>query len=165
MYQHLDASVLGFLQVDGDGNINVSKRGEGAINYVGPGGFIDITTCAHNLFFVGAWMANARFALENGRVSVAKPGPVKFMPNVDEITFSGREALRRGQRVHYITHVGAFRLTDRGMELFRVMPGIDIQKDILDATRMPIVLPPDGNVAVVDSSVITGKGFRLALQT
>lgn len=164
MYQDLDASVLGFLQVDSDGNINVSKRGEGAINYVGPGGFVDITTCARNIFFVGAWMANAKFALDGARVRVAEPGPIKFMEQVDEITFNGKEALRRGQNVFYITHVGAFRLTARGMELFRVMPGIDIQKDILNATPMKIVLPEDGKVPVVDESVTTGQGFQLAMR-
>lgn len=164
MYKHLDASVLGFLQVDSDGNINVSKRGEGAINYVGPGGFVDITTCARNIFFVGAWMANAKFALNGAKVRVVEPGPVKFMEHVDEITFSGKEALRRGQNVFYITHVGAFRLTPRGMELFRVMPGIDIQKDVASATPMKFVLPEDGNVPVVDESITTGQGFRLALR-
>lgn len=164
MYQNLDGTSLGFLQVDSDGNINVSKRGEGAINYVGPGGFVDITTCAHNIFFVGAWMANAKFAIEDGKVRILKPGVVKFMDKVDEITFNGQEALKRGQKIFYISHTGAFRLTPRGVELFRVMPGIDIQKDILDATPMKIVLPEDGNVPVVGQDVITGKGFRLALQ-
>jgi propionate CoA-transferase len=46
IYQRLDSVILGVLQVDGEGNVNVSKRGEGAINYVGPGGFIDLTACA-----------------------------------------------------------------------------------------------------------------------
>jgi len=163
MYRHLDATVLGFLQVDADGNVNVSKRGEGAINYVGPGGFIDITTCARHIFFVGAWMANAKFAIADGGIRVEKPGPVKFMERVDEITFSGVEALKRGQKVFYISLVGAFRLTERGMELFRVMRGIDVQRDVIQATPMKIVLPEDGAPPVVDASVITGRGLKLSL--
>lgn len=163
MYRHLDATVLGFLQVDGGGNVNVSKRGEGAINYVGPGGFIDITTCARHVFFVGAWMANAKFALADGGIRVAQAGPVKFMERVDEVTFNGKEALKRGQKVFYITHVGAFRLTERGMELFRVMPGIDVQRDVIQATPMKIVLPESGPPPVVDAAVITGRGLKLSL--
>jgi propionate CoA-transferase len=164
MYEHLDATVLGFLEVDSHGNINVSKRGEGAINYVGPGGFIDITTCARNVFFVGAWMANSAMAFENGKLRIVKPGPVKFMDHVNEITFNGTEALRRGQQVHYITNVGAFRLTERGMELTCVMPGIDIQKDIIEASTMKIVLPVDNEVPVVDGGIVSGRNYRLTLE-
>jgi acyl CoA:acetate/3-ketoacid CoA transferase len=85
------------------------------------------------------------------------------MEQVDEVTFNGQEALRHGKQVFYVTHVGAFQLTARGMELIRVMPGIDIQRDILDASAMRIVLPENGIVPVVPENVVTGKGFRLTL--
>ena len=61
-----------------------------------------------------------------------------------------------------VTTVGVFQLTERGVELVRVMPGIDIQKDIIAASPMRIVLPPSGEVPVADASVVTGAGFRLA---
>src|SRR5690606_20446978 len=99
MDQHLDAAILGMLQADSDGNVNVSNRGEGAINYVGPGGFIDITTCADLIVFCGSWMAHADIAVEGTRMVVRKPGKAKFVEKVDEITFCGQEALRRGKRV------------------------------------------------------------------
>ncbi len=163
MYSHLDGAVLGMLQADSEGNINVSKRGEGAINYVGPGGFIDITTCAKTVFFVGSWGDRANIQIEGGKLRVVSPGKMKFVDKVDEITFSGREALRHGKKIFYITHVGAFQFTERGMELVRVMPGIDIQKDILDACPMKIVLPEQGEVPVVSSSMVTGEGFSLSV--
>jgi propionate CoA-transferase len=40
-YEKLDVTILGLLEADSEGNVNVSNRGEGAINYVGPGGFPD----------------------------------------------------------------------------------------------------------------------------
>ncbi len=163
MYEQLDAAILGVLQADSDGNVNVSKRGEGAINYVGPGGFIDITTCAELIVFVGTWMAHAEMKLENGGLRIVKPGKPKFVEQVDEITFSGKEAVKLGKRVFYVTNVGVFRLTERGMELIQVMPGIDVQKDIVEATPMRVVLPEDGHVPVVPSSIMTGKGFNLTI--
>ena len=158
----LDVTLLGVLQADSEGNVNVSKRGEGPKNYVGPGGFIDITTGARMVIFVTSWMARADIRIENGRIRIVKPGEPKFVDKVAEITFSGKQALKAGKKVFYVTTVGVFQLTERGVELVRVMPGIDIQKDILAASPMRIVLPPSGQVPVADASVVTGAGFRLA---
>jgi propionate CoA-transferase len=158
----LDVTLLGVLQADSEGNVNVSKRGEGPTNYVGPGGFIDITTGARMVIFVTSWMARADIRIENGRIKIVKPGEPKFVVKVTEITFSGKQALKAGKKVFYVTTVGVFQLTERGVELVRVMPGIDIQKDILAASPMRVVLPPSGQVPVADASVVTGAGFRLA---
>ena len=164
IYDHLDAVILGALEVDSDGNVNVSKRGEGAINYVGPGGFIDLTACAKLVMFCTAWGDGADVRVEGNRVRVVKRGKPKFIDRVAEVTFSGEAALNAGKRAFYITHVGAFQHTERGMELIRVMPGIDVQRDILDATPMKIVLPENGQVPVVDDAVVTGKDFRLSFK-
>ncbi len=161
IYKRLDAAILGALEIDSEGNNNVSYRGEGAINYVGPGGFIDLSTCAKHVIFCCAWGAGADLRIERGKMRVVNPGKPKFVERVSEVTFSGPEALKRGKDVFYVTHVGAFRLTARGMELFRVMPGIDVQKDIIEQCPMRIVLPEDGKVQVVEDSIVTGKGFRL----
>ncbi len=163
VYQRLDWAILGALQIDESGNVNVSKRGEGAINYVGPGGFIDLVANAKSLLFCSAWGEGARFAVENGTVRVVHHGKPKFIKEVDEITFNGREALKHGKQVFYVTHVGAFRLTEGGMELIYVMPGIDIQRDILNVCPMRIVLPENGAPQLVNDAVITGRDFRLHL--
>ena len=39
----------------------------------------------------------------------------------------------RGQTVLYLTERGSFRLTAQGVELFEIAPGIDLQRDILNA--------------------------------
>jgi len=160
-YEHLDATILGILEADSFGNINVSKRGKGAINYVGPGGFPDFCAAAETIIFVGSWMAGAVMSIKNGKLVIEKPGKHKFISRVDEITMSGEEALRKNKTVLYVTNVGVFKLTKRGMELTEVMPGMDIRKDIIDQCPMKIVLPENGNVPIVDESIVTGDNFKL----
>ena len=160
----LQLACLGILEVDGDGNVNVSKRGDAMRQYVGPGGFTDIAHCAKTLVFCGAFAAHARSHLVDGAVLVDQPGEGKFVDRVAEVTFSGQRALAAGKTVWYITDVGAFRLTPAGVELAMVFPGIDIDRDILARATARIVLPPGGAAAVplVPREIVTGDGFRLA---
>lgn len=163
IYNRLDWAILGALQIDSSGNVNVSKRGESAANYVGPGGFIDLITNSKSLIFTSSWGDRARLELNEEGITVTEPGRPKFIEHVDEITFNGEEAVKKGQKVFYVTHVGAFQLTEKGMELIYIMPGIDLQKDILDASAMRIVLPESGEPEVVPEFVMTGKGFTMTL--
>ena len=162
-HESLDVTVLGILQVDSNGNVNSSKRGEGPLNYVGPGGFIDFSTSAKMVIFVGKWAARGKIEVVGNKLRIVEPGRPKFVDKVDEITFSGEQALKAGTKVFFATNVGLFRLTERGVELTRVMPGIDIQKDLLDFSPMRIVLPESGDVPVVEEPIVTGKGFSLRL--
>ncbi len=161
-HRELDVTILGILQVDRHGNVNVSKRGEGPMNYVGPGGFIDFSTSAKLVLFVGNWMAHGEIAIEDGQIRILRHGKAKFIEAVDEVTFAGAEALKAGRTVFYITPVGVFRLTERGVELQAVMPGIDVERDIL-ALSSHIIVPKSGHVPVVDDSIVTGRGFRLEM--
>jgi len=162
VYDSLDVTILGVVEADSDGNVNVSKRGEGPMNYVGPGGFIDITTGARMVLFVAAWMPRAKVQVQGDRLAILERGESKFKDRVAEITFSGKQAVKAGKKVFFATTVGLFELTERGMELRRVMPGIDIRKDILELTSMRVVLPESGDVPMVDRSIVTGEDFRLA---
>jgi len=164
IYERLDWVILGALQVDSQGNVNVSKRGEGALNHVGPGGFIDLITASKSVLFCCTWGDDAVVEVDQEKIRVVNPGKPKFVERVDEITFNGQEALKRGKQVFYATPVGAFRLTERGMELTHVMPGVDIDKDIRNFSPMRFVLPEDGLPKQVSEEVVTGKDFRFALQ-
>jgi propionate CoA-transferase len=161
----LDTTILGVLEVDGQGNVNVSRSGEALERYVGPGGFTNLVHYAKNIIFVGSWMTGGRIEVKGGRVRIAKPGKHKFRERVSEITMSGPMALKRKKKVFYVTNVGVFRLTERGVELFRVMPGIDIDRDIIDPCPMKIALPGDGRVETIDASIVTGDGFELRWPT
>jgi len=147
--ENLEATVLGFLQVDSEGNVNASKRGDGAMNYVGPGGFIDLSCAAKNIFFVGSWMVKGRVSVNRGMTHIKKLGHPKFIEKVDQITFSGKEAVKAGKNVFYITDVGTFKLTKQGMTLIDLRAGVSLQKDILEFSPMKV-------------SVI--KGLKIKLQ-
>ena len=56
---------------------------------------------------------------------------MKFVQDVEQITFSGEYAVERKQPVLYITERCVFELTPNGLELVEVAPGIDVEKDIL----------------------------------
>jgi len=163
--ERLDTAIVGALQGDGDGNVNVSKRAERISSYVGPGGLIDLTTAAKTVIFVTKWMEGEKMRLAGRRVRIVEAGKPKFVSRVDEVTFSGKEALKAGKQVFYVTTVGVFQLTERGMELIRVMPGLDIQSDIMTTTSMRIVPPETRNVPLVDESILSGKGFHLRLSS
>lgn len=156
---NLDATVLGFLQVDSEGNVNVSRRGPTIMDYVGPGGFPSIIQSARTVIFIGTWMAGAEWSVDNGRLRLRKPGRPKFIDKVDEVTFSGARGLADGKQVYYVTSVGVFRLTPGGLEMMRRMPGVDIQRDVVAHAGARINIPD--HVPVVERSIVTGEGFRL----
>lgn len=71
----------------------------------------------------------------DGTLKIDNEGSVKkFVPTVYEKTFSGDEAVRRGQDVIYVTERAVFTRTaaHSTIELIEIAPGLDLQKDILD---------------------------------
>ena len=158
---NLDATILGALQVDSDGNVNVSKKAPGAKNYIGPGGFLNLVASAKTIIFVGAFTARGRIEIVDGKLLVKEAGTPKFVERVDEVTFAAKEAYAAGKKVYYVTPLGTFRLTARGLELFEIAPGVDVERDIKANSRATIHLPESTGIEVIDSSVITGRGFSL----
>lgn len=157
--ENLDLTVLGIAQVDSQGNVNVSRRSNKLTDYVGPGGFIDISTSAKKIVFIGTFMAKADLELKKGRLSIKKKGIPKFVDEVMEITFPAKQALKQGKEVHYVTDLGLFRLTENGPELIKVMPGVDIQKDIIQNATAKIHVADQ--VEMIPPDIVTGKDFRL----
>ncbi|MGB5544723.1 MAG: hypothetical protein WBO15_15095 [Gammaproteobacteria bacterium] len=157
--EHLEAAVLGILEVDSDGNVNVSRRGPLAADYVGPGGFPSIIESASTVIFVGAWMARARWQVDAGQIRLLRPGRPKFVDKVSEVTFNGQRALADGKQVYYVTNIGVFRLAETGLELIWVMPGIDPERDVLPHSGARLNIGQ--SLKQVDGSVVSGHGFDL----
>lgn len=126
----LDIAFLGFGEFDQHGNVNVSKLGGLT---VGPGGFIDIAQNARKVVFCGTFAAKGvKLSTGDGSLRVTQQGSVrKLVREVDQVTFSGPQSLLRGQEALYLTERANFRLTERGMELFEIAPGIDLERDVL----------------------------------
>jgi propionate CoA-transferase len=144
----LDLAFLGLAQADAQGNVNVSKFGP---RLAGAGGFINISQNAKEVVFVGT------FCTKEG---------AKFVPEVEHRTFSGREALRRGQKVLYVTECCVFRLHERGLALVEIAPGLDLERDILQRMGFTPVIEqaPSAMEAALFEEAAMGLRARLLLR-
>jgi len=143
----LDIAILGLAQADAQGNVNVSRFGP---RLAGAGGFINISQNAKTLVFVGSFMAN---------------GASKFVAEVEQRSFSGREAFARGQPVLYVTERAVFGLHESGLELLEVAPGLDPERDVLALMQFRPVIEraPALMDAAIFGSATMGLRARLLL--
>ncbi len=142
-----DLSFLSFLEIDVEGNVNVSKLGKKPYLTAGCGGFVDITSHARKIVFSGWFEAGAEVALSATGLTVTKPGRFpKLVDRVEHVTFSGRRARAQGQEVIYVTERCVIRLTDAGLVATEVMPGIEPARDIVAASGGRVTLAGDARV-------------------
>jgi propionate CoA-transferase len=151
-----DVTFLSFLEVDVEGNVNVSKLGKKPYLTAGCGGFVDITALAPKIVFSGWFEAGADIRLTADGVRVEKPGQfTKMVQAVEHVTFSGARARAQGQEVLYVTERCVIRLAEDGLVATEIMPGIEPERDIVaasqgrvrvaaNATTMPLSLLAEG---------------------
>ena len=130
-----DVALLSFLEVDAEGNVNVSKLGKKPYLTAGCGGFVDITAHAKKIVFSGLFEAAAELALGRDALRVVRPGKfTKMVAQVEHVTFSGKRARETGQDVLYVTERCVIRLGEGGLVASEIMPGIEPARDIVAAS-------------------------------
>lgn len=139
----VDTAFLGLAQCDREGSINVSKFGNALVT--GSGGFIDISQNAKQVVFCGTFLAKSGdIQVRDGVLDIVSEGSgVKFLDQVEQITFSGPYARQNGQRVFAVTERAVFRLTPDGWELIELAPGVDLERDVLAHMEFRPAISPD----------------------
>jgi propionate CoA-transferase len=110
----LDIAVLGAVEVDAEGSVNVTSFAD---RFAGVGGFVNIAQSARRLVFCCTFQAK---------------GQPKFVSQIQHVCFHGPTGFARGQQVLYVTERAVFELTADGLRLVEISDGYDLQTDILD---------------------------------
>ena len=158
-----DVALLSFLQVDGNGSVNVSKLSSKPYLTAGCGGFVDITAHARRIVFSGFFTAGAKLEVGGGRLTIVREGRTrKFVRSAEHITFSGVIGRQRGQRVTYVTERCVIDLEGDALVVKEIAPGIDLQRDVIEQAEVPLRVADD--LRLMDAALFREPGFGLQLK-
>ena len=102
-----------------------------------------------------------KLSVSDGKLNILNEGKVKKLINeVEQVTFSGEYSKASGQQVLYITERAVFKLTDQGVELTEIAPGVDLEQDIL--AQMDFV-PVMTDVKQMDERIFRDERMGLQL--
>ncbi|GAA3547862.1 acyl CoA:acetate/3-ketoacid CoA transferase [Zobellella aerophila] len=126
----VDITYMGAGELDQDGNVNATRLGP---QCTGAGGFIDITQNARHVVFCSTFTTKGlEIELNDGKLNIVREGEIKKLVNaVNQISYSGKLAIEKKQKMHFVTERAVFEMTEKGIMLIEIAPGIDLEKDIL----------------------------------
>jgi propionate CoA-transferase len=159
-----DAACLSFMEIDRHGNVNVSLLPSKTHVSAGVGGFADITSAGRRIIFSGYFNAGRRvIEVGDGRLQIIEDGALpKLVPDVAQVTFSGRRAIETGQHVSFVTERCVLELRSEGLTVTEIAPGVDLQQHILDAA--PIDLRVADDLKTMDPSLFRDAPLGLRLE-
>jgi propionate CoA-transferase len=140
-----DVAMLSFLEVSATGDVNASSLPARPHVTAGVGGFNDIVTHAPKIVFSGYFTAGKKdVQVEDGQLKIISDGTIaKFVPAVAQISFSGEMGRKRRQEVLYVTERCVIELTEDGLTVIEIAPGVDLEEDILTKADVPLLVSPD----------------------
>ena len=147
----LDVGVYGLPEVQENGDVNTTFLNG---TMAGVGGFPHIAANAKTSIFMGAFTAGKlRTHIENGKLVIDQEGRFKkFVRECVQVSFSAKEALRKGKRMLYISERAVLEYTEKGFILLEIAPGVDLQKDVLENIEFDVILP-DGGPKLMDPAL------------
>jgi acyl CoA:acetate/3-ketoacid CoA transferase len=159
-----DLCMLSFLEVDAEGNVNVSRLGSKPHVTAGAGGFVDITSHARRIVFSGYFRAaGLDLDLTNGKLTIRRDGKfAKFVPSVEHVTFSGRRAREQQQDVTYVTERCVIKLLPEGLTVTEVAPGVDLHRDVLGQAAVALRVAADAKT--MDARLFRPQPMDLVLK-
>ena len=137
----VDITYMGAGEIDADCNVNATRLGP---KPTGAGGFIDITTNAKHVVFCSSFTGKGLdCSFENGQLRINKEGSIiKFVKTVQQISYNGKIAKDKRQKMHYVTERAVFELSPEGLVLTELAPGIDLQTQVLDLMEFAPIISP-----------------------
>lgn len=139
----VDVTFMGAGEVDAGGSVNATRLGTS--KPTGAGGFIDITTNAKHVVFCSSFTGGGlQCEFKGGRLHILEEGKiVKFVKRLRQISYNGKNAVAKKQKMHYVTERAVFELKPEGLTLIEIAPGIDLQEDILKHMEFVPAISPD----------------------
>ncbi len=159
-----DRTLLSFMEVDAAGSVNVSRLASKPHVTAGIGGFIDITSGAKHIVFSSMFTAGGlKIAVDDGQLRILQEGRFKkFVPNIEEVSFSGARARETGQKVTYITERCVISLEPQGLTVTEIAPGISLEEDVLCQADIDLHVSP--NLTVMDAQLFSPAPMQLKLR-
>ena len=160
-----DRSFLSFLEIGRNGDVNVHHLPGRRHVTAGVGGFADIVSAAPEIVFVGSFTAGRRdIAVTDGALDIRTDGPhTKLVERVAAPTFSGERALANSQKITYVTERAVLRLTEHGLVVTEIAPGVDLERDVLAKSAFPLGVSDE--LKQMDSALFYDVPLGLHLET
>ena len=156
----LDICYLGLAEADAVGNVNVSRLGK---RITGSGGFTDIASNSKKAIFCGTMTNGVKIQTGDGKLTITQEGKLhKFVNKVNEITFSGPVAAKKGRIVKYVTERAVFELKEDGMHLIEIAPGVDLQTQVLDQIDFKPIID-EGYPKLMDERIFKDEPMGLEI--
>jgi acyl CoA:acetate/3-ketoacid CoA transferase len=100
----------------------------------------------------------------DGRLHLHQDGKIKkFVEKLDQVSFSGPFALEKGQTILYVTERAVFELTEDGVALVELAPGVELEKDVLDKMAFRPIVSPD--LKPMDPKLFRAERMGLSTRT